>query len=367
MFVKRFIIIFIAFAFPFFVKGQLSESIKKGLYLETDFGYGFIMPHHKSIEYFVEDHIRTFDLKVTKATYGNKYWNQLFRYPYYGIGFYRSNLGNNDVYGYVNALYSYIKVPIIGASNRANLSWQFAFGASYITNYFDIEDNPQNLAIASHLNMFIDFSLQSTIPLSKQLSLTNGVRFTHVSNGKVKSPNKGLNVISGSVGLLYQLNDKPERIQLELPQIENKNEYTIVYAVGVKTKSRYEPDYYFASSLILDYNRNYSLKGKWELGTDIFFDGTNRQYSQNTDKADIINSDLYQLGLHAGHEWVIGHLALVINIGGYIYAPVEVLAPIYSRIGLRYRINDKFITNFTLKSHWAKASFLEWGIGYVFN
>jgi hypothetical protein len=63
----------------------------------------------------------------------------------------------------------------------------------------------------------------------------------------------------------------------------------------------------------------------------------------------------------------MGRLALVVNIGGYIYAPVEVLAPIYSRIGLRYRIKDKFLTNFTLKSHWAKASYFEWGIGYVFN
>ncbi|MDA3953663.1 MAG: acyloxyacyl hydrolase [Bacteroidales bacterium] len=367
MLVKRFIVIIIAFIFPFFINGQSSESIKKGLGIETNLGYGFIMPHHKSIEYLLEDHVSTFDIKLTKLTFGNKYWNQLFRYPYYGVGFYRSNLGNDDVFGYANALYVFAKAPIIGASNKAHLSWQFAFGASYLTKHFDIIDNPQNLAIASHLNMFLDFSLQSSIPLSKKLLLTNGVRFTHFSNGKVESPNKGLNAVSGSVGILYHINERPKPILTELPQIKNRDEYTVIYAGGIKTLSHYESGYFYASSLIFDYNRNYSLKRRWSIGTDIFFDATNIQYSTNTEKADIINTDLYQIGIHAGHEMIMDQLSLVINIGGYIYAPVEVLAPIYSRIGLRYRINNKIITNFTLKSHYAKASFLEWGIGYVLN
>lgn len=365
MLVKRYIVLFIVFLFPFFSKGQSSENITKGLGIETDAGYGFIMPHHRSIEYVLEDHIRTFDLKLTKSTYGNKYWNQLYKYPYYGIGFYRSNLGNDDVYGYVNAIYSYVKVPFIGNSDKANVSWQIAFGGSYITKCFDIESNPMNLAIGSHLNIYIDFSLQSRIPLSKQFSLTNGVRFTHVSNGKIKSPNKGLNIISGSIGLLYEFNDIPERKNIDLPQIDGKEEYTIIYAAGVKTISRYASGYYYASSLIFDYNRKYSLKGRWGLGADVFFDETNRQYSNNLDKADLVNSDLYQVGLHVGHDLVMGKLALTINLGGYIYAPVEVEAPIYSRIGLRYRINNHFILNYTLKAHWAMASYIEWGIGYV--
>lgn len=367
MFLKRFIISFIVLALPFFVMGQFSETFKNGLGIETNVGYGFIMPHHKSIAYTIEDHVQTFDVRLIKATYGNKYWNQLYRYPYYGIGYYRSNLGNDAVYGFVNALYSYVRVPIIGSSDKANLSWQFSFGASYITKCFDIEENPQNLAIGSNLNIFIDFGLQSKIPLTKKISLSNGVRFTHVSNGKVKSPNKGLNALTSSIGIIYMFNDTPERKQFTLPDIDDKNEYTLIYAGGIKTISRYEAGYYFASSLIFDYNRKYSLKGRWGLGADLFFDGTNRQFSDKTEKADLVNTDLYQIGLHAGHDLVMGDLALVFNVGAYVYAPVEVLAPIYSRIGLRYRVTKKMITNLTLKSHWASASYIEWGIGYVFN
>lgn len=366
MFNKRIIILFIVFILPFYGYSQFLDVGNKGVGVEANYGYGFIMPHHKSIEYMLEDHIRTFDLKASFPTYGNKYWNELYRYPYYGLGYYRSNLGNDEVYGKVNALYSYVKVPLLGSSEKANLSWQIAFGASYINNQFDIDENPQNLAIGSNLNIYVDLSLQSRIPLSKQFSLMNSVRFTHVSNGKVKSPNKGLNVISGSVGVYYQLTEKPDRIVAEPPVMDIKNEYTILYAGGIKSKTRYESGYFYASSLIFDYNRLYSLKGRWVFGADIFFDETNSQYSDQTGKAGILNSDLYQVGLHIGHDLVMGKLSLVINVGGYVYAPVPVDAPVYSRIGLRYRVKDKFIINYTLKSHWAMASYLEWGIGYTF-
>jgi Lipid A 3-O-deacylase (PagL) len=367
MILKRHFFLFIAFILPLITIGQNEGSKLKGISFEADYGYGFVMPHHESIAYFLEDHIQTFDFKIHKNTYGEKYWNQLYRYPVYGLGFYRSNLGNNDIYGYANAIYSYIKVPIFGSSDRINLSWQYAFGASYITNHFNIDENPGNLAIGSNLNIFMDFSLQTGIPLGKRLTLSNAVRFTHFSNGKVKSPNKGLNIVSASIGLIYQLKTMPEKAVIDCPKIENKNEYTLIYAGGIKSVSRYQHGYFYASSLMFDFNRKYSLKRNWSVGGDIFFDGTNKQFSDNLDQADILNNDLYQIGIHAGHDLVIGNLALIINIGAYVYTPVEVPAPIYSRVGFRYRIKNKFIINYTLKSHMAKASFIEWGIGYKFN
>jgi len=366
MLFKRYILLFIIYIFAFSCLAQKSDFKNSGLGVEIDYGYGFVMPHHKMIEYFVEDHIQTLDIRLNKTTHGEKYWNQLFRYPHYGIGFYRANLGNNEVYGFANALYSYLKVPLLGSWETTNLSWQIGFGASYLTQCFDIEDNSQNLAIGSHVNIYVDLSLQSQIPITDKLSLNNNLRFTHFSNGKVKSPNKGLNIISGSIGLLYHFNTPTKKYQLELPEMENKNEYSIIYAGGIKTKSRYDPGSFYASSLMLDYYHNYSLKRRWLLGTDLFYDETKKEYSHKKQKSNMANINLYQVGLHVGHEMVMGDLALTINLGGYVYAPVKEDAPIYSRIGLRYRFAEKYMANLTLKSHWAIASYIEWGVGYVF-
>lgn len=349
------------------INAQNSNLFFKNLNVETDYGYGTMLPHHNSIAYFLKDRINTFDIKINKTTYGNKYWNQLYRYPVYGIGYYRSNLGNDDVFGYANGFYSFLKAPLLGQTNKLNLSYQIAFGLSYITEIFDIETNYQNLAISSHLNIFLDFSLHSNIPITKRLSLTNNIRFTHFSNGKIKSPNKGLNLLTGSIGLNYQLSKEVNTItKIKLPEIDKKNEFTLIYAAGIKTISRYNPENYFASSFIFDFNRNHSLKGSWSLGADIFYDGSNKEIALK-EEGKTTSLDPYQLGAHAGHDLKLGRLSVVLNLGGYIYAPVEQLAPIYSRIGLRYRIKNKFIANLTLKSHWAKASFVEWGFGYAFK
>jgi hypothetical protein len=344
---------------------QNTRFQESGTGIEVTYGYGFIMPHHQMIEYFIEDHIHTLDIKINKATFGEQYWNQLFRYPSYGIGYYRSNLGNDEVFGKVNALYSFVKVPLLDTREKINIGWQIGVGVSYLTEHFDMEDNPQNLAIGSPLNIYIDLSLQSQIPLADKINLTNGIRFTHFSNGKVNSPNKGLNIISGSIGLLYNFYDSPEKYFQELPQIEKLNEYSIIYAGGIKSKSRYEPGSYYASSLIFDYSRNYSLKRKWIVGADLFYDETKKTYSQENQN-NVFNTDLYQFGLHVGHEMMMGKLGFTLNVGGYLYMPVEEEAPLYSRIGLRYRFGKKFIANLTLKAHWAIASYIEWGIGYAF-
>ncbi len=364
---KRAYFLIIVFIVAFRVgHGQQSFGFNENLFLEVDYGYGTLMPHHNSIKYFLEDRIQTFDVKLSKLTYGNKYWNQLYRFPNYGIGYYRSNLGNDKIYGYANGFYAFFKAPVFGKSDGFNLSSQFAFGMAYITKIFDTETNYQNLAIGSHLNIFLDFSLHSAIPLTRRLALTNQIRFTHFSNGKITSPNKGLNLLSGSIGLQYQLsNELKTRIINELPVIHKKNNYSLIYAAGIKTISRYAPGNFFASSLIFDFNRNYSLKGRWNVGADIFYDDSNKEKALKYE-GETSDMDPFLFGIHAGHDLVAGDLSLVINLGGYVYAPVEQLAPIYSRIGLRYRIKNKIIANLTLKSHWAKASFVEWGVGYVF-
>lgn len=365
MLFKRYNLVIIVSLFPILVYGQDRWNFTNNSYLEANYGYGAIMPHHSSIKYLLEDHIKTVDIKYVKSSTGEKYWNQLFRYPDFGLGFYRSNLGNNDVYGYANAIYGFTKIPVARSANGSGISYQIAVGASYITDCFDINENYSNLAIGTHINIYIDFSLHSYIALSPKIGLTNNIRFTHFSNGNIQNPNYGLNIISGSIGLAYHFNSNYlEKKAMELPKVDSKNEYRITFSGGAKSINHYVEGTYFASSLIFDYNRVYSLKGKWGVGTDIFFDATYRQESANTNKNDIVNTDLYQVGAHVMHDFVMNRLAFTVQLGAYLYAPIEPEAPFYSRIGLRYKVNRNWYASMTLKSHYAIASFIEWGIGY---
>ena len=110
--------------------------------------------------------------------------------------------------------------------------------------------------------------------------------------------------------------------------------------------------------------RKLSRKGKLGLGADIFYNEANIARL----KADtvILKSNLQdvQLGLKATYEITLGNLSLPIEMGGYLYTKYTGNGYIYNRIGLRYYTHKHFIANLTLVTHFVKADFIEWGIGY---
>ena len=64
---------------------------------------------------------------------------------------------------------------------------------------------------------------------------------------------------------------------------------------------------------------------------------------------------------------MIDRLAVVMVLGTYAYSKAKEDGPIYDRIGLRYYCKNNLIVNFSLKTHFANADFLDFGIGYQFK
>ena len=76
------------------------------------------------------------------------------------------------------------------------------------------------------------------------------------------------------------------------------------------------------------------------------------------------DEDYKRVGVFVGHELRFNKVAFVSQIGYYVYWPYEFEKRIYLRLGLkRYLFNDKFFAAVTLKSHWAQAEAIEFGLG----
>jgi hypothetical protein len=74
-----------------------------------------------------------------------------------------------------------------------------------------------------------------------------------------------------------------------------------------------------------------------------------------------------QIGAYAAYLVPLDRFHFVFGMGAYIrdkYSPED---PVYHRIGARYYLKNGIIFNLTLKSHFARADYLEYGIGYTFN
>jgi hypothetical protein len=62
----------------------------------------------------------------------------------------------------------------------------------------------------------------------------------------------------------------------------------------------------------------------------------------------------------------IGKIAIPLSAGYYVYNNYKALPPVYVRFGVCYYITPQININFNLKSHYAKADFFSYGVGYKF-
>jgi hypothetical protein len=244
-----------------------------------------------------------------------------------------------------------------------------AFGLGYLTRPYDKVTNPENIAIGSHFNVSVKFQYSFLYRFTPNFGLSLGTSFGHFSNGATKYPNWGINVWSFSLGAHLKFNKTP--ISLSEPKINPFQKQWIPYvwgAWGVKQNSESDPNLYNATSFGGGIAKNYSYGKEWMIGTDFFWD--------YTDKVEFVHKGLYptdiellKWGLYAGHEWSLNRFSATFQTGVYLiaYQHNRTMGPIYSRVAFRYRLMGDLYGNISIKSHFAKADYIEWGILYKFR
>jgi len=349
---------------------QLRNDFFKNLNIEVNYNNGALYAHHNSIAYLTNSYISGFDIKLGKLTYGENVWEQLYRYPEIGIGYYNSNLGNSEVFGNANAVYSYFNASII-KNDLLSFNYNFALGIAYLKKCYNNYDNYYNIAIGSKVNIYLNLDLDIKLKLIEQLYLVNSLGLTHFSNGSVKKPNLGLNLLSYKVGFKYFFKgNKEEVIHSKLSKTKTKNEYSIILSGGIKQVSPLGSKSYPISSASFNANRNLNLKHKCGIGIDLFYDSSiDLLLKLNNDGliSDIENkkTDLLTAGIHLSHDFVFNKLSFTTQIGYYLYSKID--RKFYDRIGFKYNVSKFLLVNLTLKTHWGRADFIEFGIGYSFN
>jgi len=339
-------------------KLKAQDKKNNNFYVEPVYQYGFLWQHRPSIADLAGGNIHVFQLTFGQKSYGKTYWDQLYRYPDRGIGYCYVNLGNPDALGNANALYYYLRIPIL-KNQKFSLSYRISGGLAYI--------NQENIAIGTPINLYFDFSLDTKIKLSNRLDLINAFGATHFSNGAIKMPNLGINLFSYRVGINYKLqNTEHEQIKLELPEILRKNVISLVGGVGTKEKRPDGDTSYTVASFSVDYLRILSHQHKIGAGLDVFYDETMYSILDPNSSMNLTTGDIMRYGIHLSFEAQINRLVLAIHLGTYIHADYKDDGAIYQRIALRYLVNKNLFTNISLKTSKGVADFVEWGIGYQF-
>jgi hypothetical protein len=198
------------FLIPFVAGAQTdsTERMTERLYISAKQKTGFLAAHRGVMGHLPKERVFGGELSLYKKVGGNSPWHKPYRFPYVGVTFYGSTVGNNAILGQAFGAYGFIEFPF-NANPNHQLTGKLSTGVGYVTKVFDQETNPKNVAMSTHLNALICIGIQGRVRLADRHQLIYSIDLTHLSNGSSNVPNLGLNMPNLGLGYAYLLREKP--------------------------------------------------------------------------------------------------------------------------------------------------------------
>ncbi|NUM32143.1 MAG: acyloxyacyl hydrolase [Bacteroidetes bacterium] len=354
----RFLIIFITL-FHFKANAQYTRALG-GMYFP-----GFLYAHTADARN-LEAHIQGFEVSYSQINNTGKAWSNYYRDAEVSYNFLFMNLGNPDITGKIYSLGTNFNFNIKGNAN-SHIALRMGTGLGYITQKFDFYNNRKNMAIGSNINGCIQLGIYYQRKLSPKIYLKSGIGITHFSNGSIRVPNLGVNMPSIFLGLQTRYNYKNVKQDTTLKPVK-QSKHLLLFNYAFKEKFTAKPRVFNIFNIGYRMTKSISPVRDWYFGGDLVWDATH-PYSHDlknpNPRVAIDNST--EVGILIGHQYNIGKLSFLTDIGLYIINPYQTKYFSYQRLGFRYRFNKNWYANGTLKIHFGTADYFEWGIGYGFN
>ncbi len=334
--------------------------------IEINYFRGNVLQHTEDLGHLL-GHPDGIMIDFVKQTHGKLEWHKAYNYPDYGAFFLYQNF-NNDFLGKMysaglNCNFYFLK---------RNLQIKVAQGIAFATNPYNKENNSKNKAfgtqILANTNIGILYKRDN---LLGNFGFQAGILFTHYSNGRIKSPNSGINTFGLNLGVNYNFEEVKKEIDTVKFNMKFKEplKYTFVFRTGVNEsqiiRSGQHPFYHLGFSVDKRINR----KSAYQLGADLFLTQSIPDFIKYKSVAFPelnINpdTDYKRVGIFVGHELFINNISIEAQLGYYVYQPFKNDIPIYDRIGAKYYFNKNIFSSFHIKTHLFLAEALEFGIGY---
>lgn len=319
------------------------------------------MAHRPVMNSLQQGHIWGFELNYKLKFIGTREWQKVYKYPSLSFAVQYLNLGYKEVLGHAIAVYPYLELPFINKKSYG-IDFKIGLGYGYITKKFDQESNPGNLAVGTHSNAIIQLgaSFRKTF---KRTSISFGLDFTHFSNASSELPNLGLNIPNIYFGVEQLLTDYSERIEPDVKKYKGISfhaQATGFYKERYPTGGKKFP----VVTLSAFMNNRFNYRSAIDYGFDVMYNGANGNPAFG-DKHSFWET--VQFGAFAQHNFIINELRILLGMGVYIKDDLKLNGLFYNKIGLRYYLKKHWYFNVQLKSHFAKADYIEFGIGYFYK
>lgn len=326
---------------------------------------GFMMAHRPSVVYLQEGHAMAGELFIYRSIGPDKEWGHLYNFPMAGLAYRIIDFGNKEKIGLAHCIYPHLLLPIF-SKHRMRLQARLGAGIGYVQKPFDTESNYKNLTIGSHLNAAVLFGLQTRIFTGHHRQLTLGIDLFHLSNGATRVPNLGINMPSLNIGYTF-FGGETIRCTRQLPPTKKmKIEPGFYYAFGFNEKYPPGGSKYWIQAVNGFLQTTVGRKGLLAGGFDYIYDTSIPPSLQDEGKAGNYFSDASRAGIYGSAGLRLSRTDLLFQTGLYLHNNDKSDGSIYSRLCIRYHLNQHLFAGAHLKAHYGKADYAEWAIGYTF-
>lgn len=317
------------------------------------------------MQYLSQDHLNFRQLDIEFINHKEKNWQRIFPSTNYGVEFNHFDF-NNQMLGNGFSIAHYLTFNLAN-KNRLQVQFKPILGLGMISQTFDQVENTKNIAIGSHLNLFVAVGISTKYQIHNDWKLSASVRFNHFSNTGFKLPNLGINVPTLSLGMVHSIS-QPMRSSKE-EQVTNhlgSNSLELSSALGINQVATTENKYYYNQYWSLNYLKINDIKSRYVFGLDYFYSPGNqrRLRSDSIYRSSAVN---HQLAATIGHDLVISNVSFRTQLGFYLYNRDVSLSNMYYKVGGNLFIDRKLIPFFGLKTHQAKAEYFFVGLRYQFT
>jgi hypothetical protein len=322
----------------------------------------FILAHRTTMEHLVLGYPTQLECAVQNLKSLHFSDSNFLKPPVWGISITSTDLKNPQILGKAFTISPSLDF-IVNNNIHLPFNIQLAFGAAYITKYWTL-DNFKNDAIGTPLNAYVRFRWYWQFKFLKHLTLEPGFTFSHMSNGRFKNPNLGINLIG--IQILVKKSTSKVIPVLTKNSIRTRPRVYIqcVASVGVNQQKLQAPLKAVGHMGLSCQYRN--KKNAYAIGLDAFYD---QQYQDIIKDEGLLLNPLnyWRSTLFLGYTFHAGPIAFPLELGYYIYQKSKPDEPIVNRLGVRYTFKNNIMMHWAIRAHYAVAYNFEYGIGYRFS
>ncbi len=327
------------------------------------FQYGFIYQHKKDMDQLVTGHIPAFEFYFRRNYTGKREWEKFYRFPHSGTAIQYINF-NNPMLGVGVAVMPYLSFPILPKTQHSELHFRLAAGVGYASKKFDLDENRKNTIIGSHFNAAFNFLLQYHWKPVAGAEFLTAISFTHFSNGTYKIPNAGVNIVGANLGININLGKKVPVNHNAFPIVDKHWRWLVSIGGFVKETEPVNRKKFAAVSLSGNALKRITGKSSFGAGLDIMYDASIKERMKQGGRDIQLPA---RVGLTADYELHVGKITFPIQQGFYLIDSFKGDTFLYQRIGMRYHVLHNLSLQICLKTHFAKADYAEFGVGYYFR